>query len=178
MEFALGAVYDQLKHTKDAIEAYKRAADLDPEDAHNLAALAQALLNDNQLDAALKQYRQLADADPQDSSTTVHISEILRRQGKYEEALTTIKKAVKKDPDSLEAGYNEGLLLDDVLGRYDFARKTAQVYRTHGRPARPMQITAPIPRTKKIIVPSSLNGLARFITSKTRSMKQSPPTRR
>ncbi|WP_348265089.1 tetratricopeptide repeat protein [Telmatobacter sp. DSM 110680] len=124
MEFALGGVYDQLKRPKDAIDAYKRAVDLDPEDAHNLAALAQALLNDNQLDAALKQYRQLADADPQDSSTTVHISEILRRQGKYEEALTTIKKAVKKDPDSLEAGYNEGLLLD-VLGRYDEA---AQVY--------------------------------------------------
>ena len=124
MEFALGAVFDQSKHTKDAIEAYKRAADLDPEDAHNLAALAQALLNDNQLDAALKEYRQLAEADPQDASTTVHISEILRRQGKYEEALTTIKKAVKKDPDSLEAGYNEGLLLD-VLGRYDEA---AQVY--------------------------------------------------
>ena len=100
MEFALGGVYDQLKRPKDAIDAYKRAVDLDPEDAHNLAALAQALLNDNQLDAALKQYRQLADADPQDSSTTVHISEILRRQGKYEEALTTIKKAVKKDPDS------------------------------------------------------------------------------
>ena len=124
IEFALGAVYDQMKRTKDAIAAYKRAADLDPEDTHNLGALAQALLNDNQLDEALKQYRQMADADPEDASTIIHISEILRRQGKYEEALTTVKKAVKKDPDSLEAGYNEGLLLD-VLGRYD---ESAQVY--------------------------------------------------
>ena len=66
----------------------------------------------------------MAEADPEDASTLVHISEILRRQGKYEEALTTVKKAVKKDPDSLEAGYNEGLLLD-VLGRYD---ESAQVY--------------------------------------------------
>ena len=89
-----------------------------------MGALAQALLNDNQLDEALKEYRQMADADPEDASTIVHISEILRRQGKYEEALTTVKKAVKKDPDSLEAGYNEGLLLD-VLGRYD---ESAQVY--------------------------------------------------
>ena len=124
MEFTLGAVYDQLKRTKDAIDAYKRAADLDPEDAHNLGALAQALLNDNQLDEALKEYRQLADADPEDAGTLVHISEILRRQGKYEEALATVKKAVKKDPDSPEAGYNEGLLLD-VLGRYE---ESAQVY--------------------------------------------------
>ncbi len=124
MEFALGSVYDQLKRPKDAIDAYKRAADLDPEDAHSMGALAQALLSDNQLDEALKVYRQMAEADPEDASTSVHISEILRRQGKYEEALTTVKKAVKKDPDSLEAGYNEGLLLD-VLGRYD---ESAQVY--------------------------------------------------
>jgi tetratricopeptide (TPR) repeat protein len=124
MEFALGAVYEQMKRPKDAIDAYKRAADLDPEDVHTMGALAQAFLNDNQLDEALKEYRQMADADPEDSSTNVHISEILRRQGKYEEALAIVKKAVKKDPDSLEAGYNEGLLLD-VLGRYD---ESAQVY--------------------------------------------------
>jgi tetratricopeptide (TPR) repeat protein len=124
MEFALGAVYDQLKRPKDGIAAYKRAADMDPEDARTLGALAEALLKDNQLDEALKIYKQISAADPEDASTLVHVSEILRRQGKYEEALTTVKKAVKKDPDSLEAGYNQGLLLD-VLGRYDEA---AQIY--------------------------------------------------
>jgi tetratricopeptide (TPR) repeat protein len=124
MEFALGALYDQQKKPKDAIAAYKRAVDMDPEDARTLGALAQALLNDGQLDEALKVYKQISTADPEDASALVHISEILRRQGKYDEALTTVKKAVKKDPDSLEAGYNEGLLLD-VLGRYD---ESAQVY--------------------------------------------------
>ncbi len=124
MEFALGGAYDQLKQTKDAIAAYMRAADMDPDDARTTAALAQALLSDNQLDEALKEYRLLADADPEDASNLVHISEIQRRQGKYEDSLATIKKAVKKDPDSLEAGYNEGLLLD-VLGRYD---ESAQIY--------------------------------------------------
>ena len=38
--------------------------------------------------------------------------------------LASVRKALKKEPDSLEAGYNEGLLLD-VLGRYDEA---ASVY--------------------------------------------------
>ena len=124
MEFALGATYDQLKRTKDAIAAYKRAADMDPDDGRTMGALAQALLNDNQLDEALKEYKLLAAADPEDASTIVHISEIQRRQDKYEEALATIRKAVKKDPDSLEAGYNEGLLLD-VLGRYE---ESTQIY--------------------------------------------------
>jgi tetratricopeptide (TPR) repeat protein len=124
MEFALGAAYDQMKRPKDAIAAYRRAIDIEPGDVRSLAALAQALLNDDQLDAAMKQYRELADADPDDSSTLIHIGEIQRRQGKYEDALATIRKALKNEPDNLEAGYNEGLLLD-VLGRYD---ESAQVY--------------------------------------------------
>jgi tetratricopeptide (TPR) repeat protein len=120
MEFALGAAYDQLKRPKDAIAAYQRAADLEPEDVDTLRALAQALLNDNQLDAALKQYKDISEADPDDVATLVHICEIQRRQGKFDDALTTIRKAVKKEPDNLEAGYNEGILLDH-LGHFDEA---------------------------------------------------------
>jgi tetratricopeptide (TPR) repeat protein len=123
MELALGASYDQLKQTKDAIAAYQRANDMEPGDPRTLDALAEALLNDNQLDEALKQFRQLAEADPENAETFVHIGEIQRRQGKYEEALATIRTALKKDSTSLEAGFNEGLLLD-VLGRLDEAAQT------------------------------------------------------
>lgn len=123
MEFTLGVTYDQLKRSKDAIEAYKRAADMQPGDVQTLNALGQALLNDGQLDAALKDFKDLAQADPDDAGALIHIAEIQRRQGKYEDALTTIRKARKKDPENLEAGYNEGLLLD-VLGRYDDASAT------------------------------------------------------
>ena len=123
MEFTLGAAYDQLKRPKDAIAAYKRAAELEPGDVPTMNALGQALMNDNQFDAALKEYKDISAADPEDAGALVHISEIQRRQGKYEDALTTIRKARKKDPEILEAGYNEGLLLD-VLGHYDEAAAT------------------------------------------------------
>ncbi len=123
MEFTLGATYDQLKRPKDAIGAYKRAADLQPGDVPTMNALGQALLNDGQLDAALKDYKSLAQADPDDPGALIHIAEIQRRQAKYEDALATIRKARKKDPENLEAGYNEGLLLD-VLGHYDEAAST------------------------------------------------------
>jgi tetratricopeptide (TPR) repeat protein len=125
MESALGAAYEQLKEPKQAIAAYQRAANLDPGDLRVLNALAQSMLNDDQLDGALKAYQNLANADPEDTGALIHISEIQRRQGKYEDALATIRKAVQRDPDSLEAGYNEGLLLD-VLGRYDEAVKVYQ----------------------------------------------------
>ena len=123
MEAALGAAYDQLKQPKDAIAAYQRAADMDPEDAHTLNALGLALLADNQLDEALKQFKLLADADPEDTEALIHIAEIQRRQGKLEDALATIRKARKQEPASLEAGFNEGLLLDQ-LGRFDEAVQT------------------------------------------------------
>ncbi len=120
MEFTLGAAYDQLKRPKDAIAAYKRAVDLEPGDVPSMNALGQALLSDNQFDAAMKEYKDIAAADPEDAGALVKIAEIQRRQGKYEDALATIRQARKKDPENLEAGYNEGLLLD-VLGHYDEA---------------------------------------------------------
>jgi tetratricopeptide (TPR) repeat protein len=124
MELALGAAYDQLKRPKDAIAAYKRSVDIDPSDARALNSLGQALLTDDQLDEALKVYSALSETDPDDVGSLIHVAEIQRRQGKYEDSLATIKKAVTKDPDNLEAGYNQGLVLD-VLGRFDEA---AQVY--------------------------------------------------
>jgi len=125
MEFTLGAAYDQLKQPKDAIAAYQRASDMEPGDVQTLDALAQALLNDGQLDEALKQFKDLAAADPENTEALIHIGEIQRRQGKFEDALATTRAALKKDPSSLEAGYNVGLLLD-VLGRFDEATQTYQ----------------------------------------------------
>ncbi len=124
MEFTLGALYDQMKQPKDAIAAYQRAEDMEPGDLQTVDALAQALLNNDQLDDALKQYKELAEANPDDAEPLIHVAEIERRQGKYEDALTVVRKARKMDPNSLEAGFNEGLLLD-ILGRLDEA---VQVY--------------------------------------------------
>jgi tetratricopeptide (TPR) repeat protein len=123
MEFTLGAIYDQMKQPKSAIEAYKRAADMQPGDPRTLDALAQALMSDDQLDEALKQYRAFTAADPDNASPLVHIADILSRQGKYDEALTTIRKARSLDPTSLEAGFNEGRLLD-ILGHFNEAAAT------------------------------------------------------
>jgi len=125
MEFTLGALYDQMKQPKDAIAAYKRAEDLEPGDLQTMDALAQALLSNEDLDAALKEYQALSQADPENADALSHVAEIERRQGKYEDALVTVRKARKLDPKSLEAGFNEGLLLD-ILGRFDEAVQTYQ----------------------------------------------------
>ena len=125
MDYALGMSYDQLKQNKNAIEAYNRAFEMDPDNLDAERGLAQALLNDNQLEPALKHFEIISTSDPQDAQTHLRIAEIERRQGHYEQALTTLKKAKALSSDSLEIGFNEALI-DDSLGRYDEAAQTLQ----------------------------------------------------
>jgi tetratricopeptide (TPR) repeat protein len=125
MDYALGMSYDQLKDNKNAIDAYSKAFDMEPDNLDAERGLAQALLNDNQLGPALKHFDAISTADPQDAQTYLRIAEIERRQGHYEQALTTLKKAKALASDSLEIGFNEALI-DDSLGRYDEAAQTLQ----------------------------------------------------
>ena len=120
IEFALGASYEQLKKNKDAIAAYHRALDMEPDNLDTERGLANALLGDGQLDEALKVLTGIVAAEPQDAQSQVHISEIQRRQGHYDDALKTLEKAKPLAPDSLELTYNEALIYD-ALGRYDDA---------------------------------------------------------
>jgi tetratricopeptide (TPR) repeat protein len=120
IEFALGASYEQLKQNKEAIAAYHRALDLEPDNLDTERGLSNALLGDGQLDEALKVLTGIVAAEPQDWQSQIHISEIQRRQGHYDEALKTLDKAKTLAPESLELTYNEALIYDS-LGRYDDA---------------------------------------------------------
>ena len=120
IELALGGSYDQLKQSKNAIAAYRRALDIDPDNLDTQRGLANALLTDGQLDEAQKILTTIVTAEPQDAQSQIHLSEIQRRQGHYDAALATLEKAKPLAPDSLELSYNEALIYDS-LGRYDEA---------------------------------------------------------
>lgn len=120
IEYYLGATLDQLKKYNDAAAAYQRSLNLDPDNPDAQKGLAKALLEDDQLDAALKQFQALVAADPTDADSEIHISEIQRRQGHYEDALATLEKAKPQVQDSEELNYNEALIYD-ALGQYDKA---------------------------------------------------------
>ncbi len=121
INLALGASYDQLKRPKEAAAAYRAALDLDTESSLDTQrGLANALLQDGQLDEALKAYQQIVLTEPQDAQSQIRISEIQRRQGHYEQALSTLNRAKPLVQDSTELSYNEALIYDS-LGRYDEA---------------------------------------------------------
>src|SRR5580704_9168954 len=122
---ALGATYEQRKDYKSAIGAYKNAIQLDRDNLDAIRGLAENLLNDGQIDAALDQYKVIADANPEDAQTYLRISEIYRRQGKYDQALDSLKKAEAMVPDALEVPYNIAVVYE-AQGRYDEAVKILQ----------------------------------------------------
>ena len=117
---ALGYTYEQEKEYKQAVEAYKKSTQLDPDNLDAVRGLAQNLMNDGDTDAALEQYKAIVDADPSDAQTYMRIAEVDRRNGKYDQAMEALKKAAAIVPDSVEVQYNIALI-DEVQGKYDDA---------------------------------------------------------
>jgi tetratricopeptide (TPR) repeat protein len=119
---ALGAAYEQRKDYKSAIDAYKRAIMLDRDNLDAIRGLAENLLNDGQLDAALEQYKVIADSNPEDAQSYLQMAEIYRRQSKFDLALEALKKADTLAPDSAGVPYNMAVVYQ-AQGRYDDAAK-------------------------------------------------------
>jgi tetratricopeptide (TPR) repeat protein len=122
---ALGAAYEQRKDYKSAIDAFRHAIVLDRDNLDAIRGLAENLLNDGQLDAALEQYKVIADSNPEDAQTYVRMAEIYRRQAKYDLALENLKKAETLVPDTMDVPYSMASVYQ-AQGRYDEAIKLLQ----------------------------------------------------
>lgn len=121
----LGYTYEQQKEYKKAIDAYRKAIELDRDNLDAIRGLAQNLLSDGQTDAALEQYKVIADANPEDAQTYLRMAEIYRRQGKFDQALENLKKAESMVQDSMEVPYNIAAVYQ-AQGRYDEAAQILQ----------------------------------------------------
>ena len=101
-EYQLGMTYDQMKDVKNAIIAYKKALELEPDNLDVERALAADLTADNQADSALTAWKDIAAGDPTDPEAWSQVAEIDERNGKIDDALAAIKKARELAGDSLE----------------------------------------------------------------------------
>src|SRR6266852_3631738 len=122
---ALGAAYEQRKDYKSAINAFRHAIELDRDNLDAIRGLAENLLNDGQLEAALEQYKVIADSNSEDAQTYVRMAEIYRRQAKYDLALENLKHADTLVPDTMDVPYSMASVYQ-AQGRYDDAIKILQ----------------------------------------------------
>src|SRR6202021_3545995 len=111
--------------TQSANVPLKPAILSDPDNLDSIRRLAENLLNDGQLDAALEQYKVIADSNPEDAQTYVRMAEIYRRQAKYDLALENLKRADTLVPDTMDVPYSMAAVYQ-AQGRYDDAVKLLQ----------------------------------------------------
>ncbi len=121
-EFQLGSTYDQVKDTRDAVTAFRKALDLEPDNLDVERALAHDLTTLNQNDAALTAWKDIAAGDATDPEAWGQIAEIEEDQGNFSDALTAVKKARELAPDNLEYEFQEATV-NDALGHLDDAVK-------------------------------------------------------
>jgi tetratricopeptide (TPR) repeat protein len=121
-ESQLGKTYDQQKDVKNAIAAYRKALDLEPDDLDIERKLAADLLADNQTDQALQAWKDIAAGDPSDAEAELQIAEIDEHNGKLDDALAAVKKAHELASDSLDVQFHEGMI-DDAMGRLEDSAK-------------------------------------------------------
>ncbi|MBV9443373.1 MAG: tetratricopeptide repeat protein [Acidobacteriaceae bacterium] len=105
--------YESMHQYALAVNAYKKAIDLDPTRTELKAALAQDQALAGQYDDALKTYADLAAANPQEAAPYLGMAQIYREQKKFDEARKSLNKAKELEPDNLEVRYNEVGLLDE-----------------------------------------------------------------
>lgn len=119
---ALGAAYEQSRNNEKAVEAFRKALEIDRDNLEYQRALGQNLLYSEQFDDALAVYQKIAAAEPQDGIAYLRLGQIYRQQRKYDLALENLKKAGELMSDSLEVPYNVALL-HEAQGRPEQAAK-------------------------------------------------------
>ena len=105
--------YESMHEYALAVNAYKKALELDPNRIELKAALAQDQAMAGQFDDALATYRDLAAANPQDAQPYLGMAQIYRGKKDFANARKMYDKAKTLDPDSIEIRYNEVGLLED-----------------------------------------------------------------
>jgi tetratricopeptide (TPR) repeat protein len=121
-EYQLGASYDQQKDQKDAIAAYRKALELEPDNLDVERALAKDLQADGQAEPALQAWKDIAAGDPTDGEAWMQISTIDQHLGRWDDALVAVRKAHEAAPDSIGIQFEEAKV-DDALGHLEDAAK-------------------------------------------------------
>ena len=110
-----------------ALEAARKAVELDDTLAEAHTSLARALASDLQLSAAMSEFKRAIELNPNYATAHQWFGECLQSQGRVEEALAELKRAQELDPLSLIINSVLGFAFDTV-GKSDEA--IAQLHKT------------------------------------------------
>jgi len=107
-ELNLGEAIYKLGRTAEAIGHFKRALQIEPNEATIHGSLGSALMKIGQTKAALTHFQQSLEINPKQASVHSSLGVALLETGRAEESLAHLQTAVKIDPADADAHYNLG----------------------------------------------------------------------
>jgi tetratricopeptide (TPR) repeat protein len=114
----LGDAYNQIHDLPKAEQAYRRAADAQPDDINHHKELAQTLLTEEKFPEALEQYQRLTQMDADNPDNYIRLAEIYRQLKQLDKAEQNVLLARQRAPNSLEVTYYQASIYQDE-GRLD-----------------------------------------------------------
>ena len=114
----LGDAYNQIHDLPKAEQAYRHAADAQPDDINHHKELAQTLLTEEKYPEALEQFQRLTQMDADNPDNYIRLAEIYRQLKQLDKAEQNILLAKQRAPNSLEVTYYQASIYEDQ-GRLD-----------------------------------------------------------
>jgi tetratricopeptide (TPR) repeat protein len=114
----LGDAYNQIHDLPKAEQAYRHAADAQPDDINHHKELAQTLLTEEKYPEAIEQYQRLTQMDADNPDNYIRLAEIYRQLKQLDKAEQNILLAKQRAPNSLEVTYYQASIYEDE-GRFD-----------------------------------------------------------
>ncbi len=106
----LGAVLARTGETENALELYKRAYQLKPDDSRVMTGYAACLISDNKFDQASEIYEKIMQLDPQNVNALFNLAAVNRQKGDHQKAEEAYSKIISIDPEYKDAYFGRGLL--------------------------------------------------------------------
>jgi tetratricopeptide (TPR) repeat protein len=125
---AMALSYESDKATRpDAIDAYNRCVDADPQNADALLNCGTLYYEDKDFEKAANCFRRALAAQPQSALAHFNLGSVLEEMGQLEQARQHLREAVTLDPNHSDAHYNLAFVCEK-LRSFPEAREHWQAY--------------------------------------------------
>jgi tetratricopeptide (TPR) repeat protein len=114
----LGDADNQIHDLPNAEQAYRKAADAEPDDVNHHKELAQTLLAEEKFPEALEQFQRLTQMDADEPDNYLRLAEIYRQMKQLDKAEQNVLLAKQRAPNNLEVIYYQASIYQDE-GRFD-----------------------------------------------------------
>ena len=126
--FAIAPSYENSRETRrDAIDAYQRCIDGEPDHADALLNCGTLHYEDGNFEKAAGFFRRALEAQPQNPLAHFNLGSVLEDMGQLEEARKHLRQALMLDPGYCDAHYNLAFVCEK-LGCFPEAREHWQAY--------------------------------------------------